>query len=288
MFDGMQVGVGLPNAVPGAAGPELVAWARRAEELGFTSLGVVDRVAYECFEPLAALAAAAAVTERVALATAVVVGPLRNTAILAGQAATVDAISNGRLILGLSVGARVEDFDVAGVSHRGRGDRLGEQLVELRDRWTGPERAARSSRPGGPRLLVGGASDVAFYRMAQSSDGYIHGGGPPRAFERAAGRARLAWSEAARPGAPMLWGQGYFALGDDARDEGLAYMRDYYAFVGPFAERIAEGLLTTPQDVVQFARGYSEAGCDELVLMPAVRDPVQLERLADALAGARV
>jgi alkanesulfonate monooxygenase SsuD/methylene tetrahydromethanopterin reductase-like flavin-dependent oxidoreductase (luciferase family) len=282
----MRVGVGLPNSVPGTSGCALVEWARRAEELGFSSLGVVDRVAWECFEPLTVLAAAAAATDRIELATTIVVGPLRNTALLANEAATIDALSEGRLTLGLSVGARIEDFDVAGVEHRGRGDRLTDQLVELRSRWTGSAPGARPGRAGGPRLLVGGTSDVSYYRMARHSDGYVHGGGPPRAFEQAARTARAAWADAGRPGAPLLWGQGYFALGEEAREAGATYMREYYAFVGPFAERIVEGLLTTPQDVLGFARGYSEAGCDELVLMPAVADRVQLDRLAEILAGA--
>ena len=85
---------------------------------------------------------------------------------------------------------------------------------------------------------------------------------------------------------PLLWAQGYFALGDDNTIErGRAYMRDYYAFTGPFAERIAEGMLATPQAVAQFVRGYAEAGCDELVLLPAVADLDQLDRLADALSN---
>jgi hypothetical protein len=44
-------------------------------------------------------------------------------------------------------------------------------------------------------------------------------------------------------------------------------------------------MLATPQAVAQFVRGYAEAGCDELVLLPAVADIAQLERLADALGG---
>ena len=47
-------------------------------------------------------------------------------------------------------------------------------------------------------------------------------------------------------------------------------MLDYYAFTGPFAQRIAEGLLTTPQKVVQYVQDYRAAGCDHLVLLPAV------------------
>jgi hypothetical protein len=62
-------------------------------------------------------------------------------------------------------------------------------------------------------------------------------------------------------------------------------MRDYYSFTGPFAEKVAEGLLTTPQAIAGQVRGYAEAGCDELVLLPAVADPDQVQRLADVVAA---
>ena len=61
----MDVGIALPNAVPGATGEQLTEWARRAEARGFSSLGTIDRVRYDNYEPLIALAAAAAVTERI-------------------------------------------------------------------------------------------------------------------------------------------------------------------------------------------------------------------------------
>jgi alkanesulfonate monooxygenase SsuD/methylene tetrahydromethanopterin reductase-like flavin-dependent oxidoreductase (luciferase family) len=274
----MRVGLGLPNSVPGTPGSLLLEWARRAEQGPFTSVGVVDRVAYDCHEPMATLAAAAAVTERVRLVTMVVIAPLRATGVLAKEAATLDAISGGRLTFGLGVGARVEDYVAAGVPHAGRGDRFEEQLAELRDRWEGGPGPKAS-----PELLVGGSSDAAFARAARYADGYVHGGGPPRAFARAAERARAAWTDLGRPGTPALWGQSYFALEDDARDRGLSFMRDYYAFTGPFAEKIAESLLATPQDVAARVRGYAEAGCDELVLLPAVNDPEQADRLADVV-----
>ena len=62
-------------------------------------------------------------------------------------------------------------------------------------------------------------------------------------------------------------------------------MKDYYAFTGPFAEKIAAGLLTSPQAIAQFIRGYEEAGCDELILFPTVPDLDQLHQLADILKG---
>ena len=119
----MNIGVGLPTSTSGINAELLFEWAKRADAGPFSSLGVVDRVAYQNYEPFTALAAAAAITRRVRLATMVVIAPLRNTATLAKQAASVDALSGGRLTLGLAVGARGEDYEVSGIETRGRGRR---------------------------------------------------------------------------------------------------------------------------------------------------------------------
>ena len=276
----MNVGVGLPTTTPGTDGAMVLEWARRADAGPFSSLAVLDRVVYDSLDPFAALAAAAAVTARVRLATMIAIGPLRATALLAKQAASVHALSGRRLTLGLAIGARTEDYEAAGIDHRGRGGRLSEQLAYLRggideDR-VGPARE-------GIELLVGGASGQAFSRMARYADGYAHGGGPPRAFAGAAARAQAAWRDLGRPGRPRLWGQGYFALGDVER--GNAYLRDYYAFTGPFAERVVAANLTSARAVKDFLRGYEEAGCDELVLFPTSADATELDRLAEVVAA---
>lgn len=276
----MQIGVGLPNGVPGTDGRLIIEWARQADEGPFSSLGVVDRLVYDSYEPLMTLAAAAAVTRRVRLATTIVIGLLHNTRMLAKVTASLDALAAGRLVLGLAVGARKEDYDAAGIEYHSRGRRLSEQLATLRILWEDGSLGPKAARPNGPELLVGGLSDSGFARMARYADGYIHGGGPPKAFARAADKARAAWIDVGRPGKPQFWAQGYFALGDDAAEAGFRYLKDYYAFTGPFAERIADGLLTTPQAIAQYIRGYEEAGCDELVLFPTVPDLAQLEQLA--------
>jgi alkanesulfonate monooxygenase SsuD/methylene tetrahydromethanopterin reductase-like flavin-dependent oxidoreductase (luciferase family) len=282
--EAMRVGVGLPNTNPGLNGRLLVDWARKAEAGPFTSLGVLDRVAYDSIEPFVALAASAAATSRIGLVTMVVIGPLRSAALLAKQAASIDALSGGRLVLGLSIGARHDDYQAARIDHRSRGSVLTEQLVAIREHWEDHTFGPATSRSQGPVVLVGGSSGEAFARMARYGDGYVHGGGPPRAFAGAVARARAAWADAGRPGRPQLWGQGYFALGEAAAAPGAAYLRDYYAFTGPFAEKIAAANLITPQAVVDFVRGYEEAGCDELVLFPTVPDLEQLDLLAEVLA----
>src|SRR5579859_4228397 len=282
----MRVGIGLPSGVPGASGPLVLDWARRADSGPFTSLGVVDRIAYGSFDPLVTLAAAASVTLRIRLATTIVIGPLRADAWLAKEAVSLHNLSGGRLTLGLAVGARHEDYLAAGVPYTTRGRRLAAQLATLRDAWEDAQLGPTPLDGARPELLVGGLNDVAFARAARYADGYVHGGGPPRAFARAADKARAAWYDAGRPGKPQLWAQGYFALGNEHIEAaGTRYLKDYYAFTGPFAERIAAGLLTNPQAIAQFIRGYEEAGCDELVLFPTVPDLDQLEQLANILNG---
>ncbi len=251
----MRVGVGLPSTVPGANGALVIEWARRADAGPFSSLGVLDRLVYDSYDPLTALAAAAAVTQRVLLATTIIIGPLHNDALLAKMAASIE-------------------------------ERLSEQLSTLRALWEDGSINPTAARSGGPQLLVGGLSNQGFARVARYADGYVHGGGPPRAFARAADKVRAAWYDAGRPGKPQFWAQGYFALGNEHIEAaGTRYLTDYYAFTGPFAERIAAGLLTSPQAIAQFMRGYEEAGCDELVLFPTVPDLDQLEQLADILNG---
>jgi alkanesulfonate monooxygenase SsuD/methylene tetrahydromethanopterin reductase-like flavin-dependent oxidoreductase (luciferase family) len=281
----MRIGVGLPTSTPptGARhrGPELLTWATRAEAGPFASLGVTDRLVYDCTDPMVALAAAAAVTTRLRLVTMVVIGPIRPAAVLAAQAASLDALSGGRLTLGVSLGARPDDYDAAGAQWRSRGRQLSDGLAAMRDIWEGTSVGPRPASPGGPDLLVGGGSGAAFLRAARHADGYVHGGGPPRAFASAAERARAAWVDAGRPGEPQLWGQSYFSLADP--DAGADYLRHYYAFTGPFAERVAAGLLDSPKAIREQVAGYAEAGCDELVLLPATSDPAELDRLADLL-----
>ena len=174
----MNIGVGLPNTLPGADGELIVEWARRADSGPFSSVAVLDRIVYDSYEPFTALAAAAAVTTRVRLATMIAIGPLRSSAFLAKQAGSVAALSGGRMTLGLGVGGRKDDYEASGVELKTRGRRLSEQLAFLRAQWRDSEIGPSAARDGDLELLVGGAGGPAFARMARYADGYAHGGGP--------------------------------------------------------------------------------------------------------------
>ena len=121
----MDIGIGLPTTIPGTEGRTLVDWARHAEEAGFSTLGTIGRLVYPNYEELIALSAAAAVTSRIRLTTSVLLAPLyTNFALLAKQAASLDRLSGGRLVLGMGLGGRDDDFAASGVSTQGRGRRL--------------------------------------------------------------------------------------------------------------------------------------------------------------------
>ena len=207
----------------GTTGELMRAWACAADRGPFSSVGVFDRLVYDSYDALTTLALAAGLTTRIRLATTVMIGPVQNDALLAKAAATIDALSNGRLTLGIALGARRDDYDAAGVEYHTRGRRLSAQLAALRAHWEDERFGPRPVQPGGPELLVGGLNNSAYARAARYADGYIHGGGPPRAFAAAADKARAAWLDAGRPGRPRLWAMGYYALGAAEAEAGAAY-----------------------------------------------------------------
>jgi len=281
----MDVGIALPNAVPGTSGADLIEWARRADGRGFSSLGTIDRVVYDNYEPLAALAAAAAVTERIGLCTSVLLGPLRTNPVeLAKQALSVNALSGGRLTLGIGLGGREDDYEVSGIETKGRGKTLDSMLERMREIWDGDE--VGPSREGTPRVVVGGGVEASYARAARFGEGWIAGGSPPDQYAAMAEKAKAAWAEAGREGEPRLMGLAYFALGDDAEADARAYLSDYYAWLGrDVADYIVASAATDAETVREYVAAFAEAGCGELIFCPSSSDPAQVDLLAEALGN---
>ena len=279
----MDVAIGLPNAVPGTSGEQLTEWARRAEARGFSSLGTIDRVAYPNLEPLASLAAAAAVTERIGLATTVLLGPLRPNAVaLAKQVASVHAISGGRMTLGIGLGGREDDYEVAGVSMKTRGKELDAMLARMREVWGGDEVGPDTETE--PRVLVGGGVAASFERAARFGDGWIASGAPPEQFAGWREEFEAAWSQAGREEPAQNAGLAYFSLGERAEADAKAYLTDYYAWLGEeTANWIADSAAKDAETVQQYVSAFDGVGCQELFLFPSSSDPQQVDLLADAL-----
>jgi len=163
----MKIGIGLPGNVPGVKGDFILEWAQRADAGPFSTLGTIDRLVYQNYEPFIMLASAAAVTTRIRLMTGVMLAPLRKEGVLAKQAASLDAISNGRLTLGFGVGRRPDDYKAAPAQYSNRGRRFEDQIATMKRIWAGedvdPENGVGPIGPppvqkGGPEILIGGAS----------------------------------------------------------------------------------------------------------------------------------
>ncbi|HTQ69008.1 MAG TPA: LLM class flavin-dependent oxidoreductase [Solirubrobacteraceae bacterium] len=281
----MNVGIGLPNAVRGVEKESIVDWARRAEDAGFASLGTIDRIVYPNYEPLIALAAAAAVTDRIELVTDILIAPLRsNVALFAKQAATLDSLSGGRLTLGLGVGGRPDDFEVSGVDFARRGRIVDQQLQELTALWggqgdVGPAPVRGGGRPG---LLIGGGADVVYARAARYADGWTMGGGTPEMFAEAREKAVAAWAAAGREGSPRTMALFYFSLAGDAERVAGESLGDYYAFLGDYAAQVAAGAAKDADTVRQYLSAYEAAGADDVICFPTSTDTAEVGRLAEA------
>ncbi len=285
----MKVGIGVP-ASRGVSGSLVLDWAREADKGPFSSLATIDRLVYDNFEPLTVLSAAAGATQRIRLMTSILLAPLRNGGVLAKQAATLDAISGGRLTLGIGVGGREDDYQVAPSPFHDRGRRLDEQLALMKRIWSGQpvgdgigSVGPPPAQFGGPEILIGAFSPPALRRAGQWADGFLGALLPPEQMQQMHEAVREAWEEAGRSGEPRLVAARYYRLGTGTDETSEGYIRDYYSFAGPMAEQIVQSMLTTPEEIKETIQAYEAVGADEVILWPTVAELDQVHRLADAV-----
>ena len=288
----MDIGIGLPTQVPDVDGQIMLDWAVRAEESGFSTLGTVGRLVYPNYDDLILLAAAAAVTQRIRLTTTVLIAPLHaNAALLAKQTASIDRLSGGRLVLGVGTGGRDDDFSTSGLPTTRRGQRLAEQVEELKRIWAGEERGMAGAigpapaQKGGPPLVIGAFNPGAIRRFARLADGWIMGGGTPDMFAQLGAVVDQAWRDAGRTEKPRKLSLAYFALGTEAVEQTTATIKHYYAWLGEFADQIVSGVAVTEEMVRAYAAAFEQAGCDELIFTPGSDRPDQVTLLTEAIAG---
>lgn len=212
----MDFHVAIPNFGRGSTAESIAEIALEAEELGFDGVGTTDHVLvprgqperYErIYEAMAVLAYLAARTQRVKLVTTVIVLLMRNPFVLAKQAATIDQLSGGRLVLGLGVGWQEREFANVHADFGHRGRRFDEALRLLRHLFSGSTEPFRGDYFGYEDgvfdplpvnrdrlpILLGGNSDPAVRRAARMADGWESTGIEPEAWRE---RVEMLRSEA--------------------------------------------------------------------------------------------
>jgi probable F420-dependent oxidoreductase len=263
----MRLEVILPNESPAIAPSEMVELARRAEEMAYDGVFLPDHLlppepygpAYGgLYEPLVTLSFIAAVTSRVRLGTSILILPLRDPFLVAKQAATLERLAPGRVVLGVGTGWEQSEFAATGTPFTNRGARMDSAIRLIRhlhttgagpfeDEYYGFEAGVFGPRPTAPvPILVGGTSPAALRRAATLGDGWHGLPMPPREFgERAAelrtraGRpfeagARVAWSGDDRPLREAV---------DEARafaDAGADHLAVWFGEAEGFGARMAE------------------------------------------------
>jgi alkanesulfonate monooxygenase SsuD/methylene tetrahydromethanopterin reductase-like flavin-dependent oxidoreductase (luciferase family) len=290
----MRIALGLPSRVSSATGELMLEWTTRADQGPFSSLVVTDRVVSNALEPLSVLAIAAGATRRIRLMTSVVIGPTRETTLLARQAATIDMLSGGRLTLGVGIGVRENDYLATGFDFHRRGRRVEEQLPLLRRLWAGQPLSdvvgpigPPPARRGGPELLIGGYVPAVARRIAAWGDGYMApGGGEQESMMEMWRQINTMWKELGREGQPRWVGASYFALGPNALDQASHYINANYGYNPELAERRLRGIPTTTQAVEDAIKRQADMGVDEFILRPCASELDQMERLAEIASRA--
>jgi alkanesulfonate monooxygenase SsuD/methylene tetrahydromethanopterin reductase-like flavin-dependent oxidoreductase (luciferase family) len=306
---GVLVPIGQAQWGAGTDPRQLLDFAVRAEELGYSSLWVNDFLLTPRIEALTMLAALAPLTRRVTLGTATLLPVLRRPVQAAQALASIDLLSGGRLVLTVGAGFPgrfgLPQHTLSGVPWERRFTRLDETVALWRQLWASPggggsfhgsllrfdELPPMTSpfRPGGPPLWLGGGSDSALRRAGRCYDGWLPY--PPAAATYADGLAtvRAAATAAGRdPGAvtPALF---VSVAVTDTVERGQHLLGTFaQASYGLPVDQLAQiqALAAGPPDVVtEKLRGYVAAGARHLVVriattdLPSQRD--QLEQLIE-------
>ena len=207
----MEIGVALPTMATGFTRDTFVDWCRGIDEGPYSSISAGERITFHNPEALVANTAAAALTGRVRVVTNITVLPLHRPALLAKQLATLDVLAEGRLVVGVGVGGREQDYRSLDIPFEGRHRRLDAGVAELRRLWSGEPAypggepvGPEPHRPGGPPLWASAMGPRSMARAARWADG-VTGfsiGADPDEIARVNRMALDAWEVEGRPDRP--------------------------------------------------------------------------------------
>ncbi|MGA7418973.1 MAG: LLM class flavin-dependent oxidoreductase [Acidimicrobiales bacterium] len=289
---------------PGDVDPltELAETCRTAEALGVDALWATDHLFWHgpAIECMTALTVAATATRRATLGTCVIQLPLRQAPSVAKQAASLQSLTQGRIVLGVGVGSHAGEYEVSGIDYATRGRQLDEGINQLRASWgsgagvhvgdiTGSsvDRYRQLPAPQSVPIWVGGSSEVALRRAASSADGWIPMLLAPEEYRAALARLAKELERADRPDDAVTRSVVLFAAVDDDRDKGLSqgteWMSSLYGIPAKaFLRHLVAG---SAESVARTVAAYREAGAEHVVLYITHDQPLpQVDRLMEALA----
>lgn len=282
----------------------IVDLAVQAEALGYDSLWIGDSVtAKPRHEAMTMLAAIAARTERALIGSAVLLPMLRNPVLLAHQAATVDQLSEGRLILGVGTARDAPpiraEFTATGAPFEKRIGRMLEGIDLARALWQGgpvdwegrwrleaQEIGPMPHRPGGPPIWGGGAADGALKRAGRYFDGWFPSGPSDSAVYGENWKAVQGYAEAAGRDPTGITPAAYVTISIDP-DETKAdaalngYLETYYNQPATRLRAQQAAFSGSTDAVVDWIAGFVEAGCRHLCIRPVGDTAEQMARLAE-------
>lgn len=281
----------------------LIDYGVRMETLGYESLWVWDHILlgvephFPILESLTLLSAVAARTERIKLGTGVLVLPLRNPVVLAKQIASIDQISNGRLILGAAAGWYKREFDAVGIPFNKRG-KLMDQNLEILSRLLEEDMVVGTYDPHElknsvmfpksvqrPRveIQIGGYVDAALKRAGTKGDGWLTYCYTPDSFARSWAKVRQFAEEAGRdPDTLTASAQLPIVIGERSQVEGPMneWLNTEWDFAG-WSESTPKSAIIGPVDeVVDQLRAHIDAGVHRIIFMPYRYEAEQIEILA--------
>jgi len=282
----------------------LVEYGVKMEQLGFDSLWVWDHVLlgvqpnFPIIESLTLLTAIAARTKRIKLGTGILVLPLRNPVVLAKQLASMDLLSNGRLLMGMASGWYKREFDAVGVPFEKRGKIMDENLDILTRFWTEDMLKGEymyHSIPAGvmypkpvqkprPPILIGGYVDRVLQRAATAGDGWLTYFYRPESFAKSWAKIRCFATEAGKdPDSLLNAAQLPIRIGpsraavESEMTEWLGKEWDYASWSDSTKD---SAIMGTVDECVAQLKEHIAAGVQKLIFVPYKYEMDQIETIA--------
>lgn len=279
----MEFGIAIPQTYPDPA--RIQRFLRRAEELPFTATWTIEQVigSIPVLESVTTMTYAAACTRRLRLGVAVLLLPQRDPVNLAKTLSSLDVLSNGRLIVGVGLGASTRHYGAYGITADGRVSRFRENLEIMKRLWTDEKVtfAGRFSQLDGvfmepkpvqkphPPIWFGGHAEAALRRAIEMGDGYIGAGSiPMETFLEDIKQLPPEFYKAKRL---------YVAVGDN-----LPRLREWFAAFyrkADLAEQVA--VWGSAGHIANQVRRLKDAGVEHVLLNPVFDEEEQMERLAE-------